>query len=56
MNSFRGLARPPSLILPHKGGGDRLRPIALLWEVADMVNVLEAWETSQSRGLSHLVY
>ena len=28
MNSFRSLARPPSLILPHKGGGDRLRPIA----------------------------
>ncbi len=33
MNSFRGLARPPSLLLhhkiPHKGGGDRLRPIVL---------------------------
>ena len=26
--SFRGLVRPPSFVLPHKGGGYRLRPIA----------------------------
>ena len=29
MNSSSEVWRDPSLILPHKGGGDRLRPIAL---------------------------
>ena len=28
VDGFRGLARPPSLILPHNGGGDPLCPIA----------------------------